>query len=390
VAPTGEIFVADMYLNEIRMIYTDGVVSTIFGAPSSTPGIHDGSGREATLFGPGAMCFDSDGYLYFADGGGSKQPCVIRRASPSGWLVTLAGEPCSYWTSPPIYDFGANAAFRDPGAACVDLLGNLLVSDGGLIRRVSPTGTVSTMVDLGTGVSSQGIAQDSQGYVYSVDTAANVIRKSWFGGYQVFAGQVGVAGYVDGTIPTALFNHPTGLVADSSGNFYVADSWNCAIRKISPSGVVSTLAMGGALLNCNIGGMAIDANGNLYVSQVGGTCVLKVTSTGIVSILAGSPYDRGYADGPNNAARFDSPAAVATDPLGNVYVMDQGNNAVRVISPYGIVGTLAGRPGLEGNIPGVLPSTLSLNRSFQVGIAYNSVTGDIDIVLGDGVMRIGR
>src|SRR2546428_297097 len=126
--------------------------------------------------------------------------------------------------------------------------------------------------------------------------------------FTTLAGQAGSGGSADGTGSAARFSCPTGVATDSSGNVYVADSSNYTIRKITPAGVVTTLAG-----------------------------------------LAGS---YGSADGTGSAARFEVPFGVATDSSGNVYVADGGNNTIRKITPAGVVTTLAGLAGITGSDDG--------------------------------------
>ncbi|QKJ32793.1 hypothetical protein HQ865_24555 [Mucilaginibacter mali] len=161
----------------------------------------------------------------------------------------------------------------------------------------------------------------------------------------------GTAAYTEGPLKTASFNSPQGVVADAAGNIYVADAFNNAIRKISTTGTVSTLAGSATPGNANGTGaaasfyspqyIAIDGSGNLYVSDVGNNAIRKITSAGVVSTLAGGAYV-GFADGTGATARFNSPAGLVADASGNIYVADRGNSAIRKITPAGVVTTFAG------------------------------------------------
>ena len=172
----------------------------------------------------------------------------------------------------------------------------------------------------------------------------------------VFAGS-GSSGYVDGAGSVAKFSYPYDFETDSSGNLYVVDSLNCRIRRITPSGTVSTFAGGGcgwysdgtgtnALFN-TVAGITKDSSGNFYVSEMGGHRVRKITAAGVVSTFAGAPDfnsapQPGYAEGTGTAARFSSPRGLAVDSGGNVYVVDSNNYRIRKITPGGVVTTLAG------------------------------------------------
>lgn len=156
------------------------------------------------------------------------------------------------------------------------------------------------------------------------------------------------AGNIDGAGATALFNLPFDIAVDASGNAYVTDSGNYQIRKISPAGVVSTLAgsgtkgsadgIGGAASFDALNGVAVDAIGNVYVTD--GNKIRRISSSGVVSTLAGG-VTSGNADGMGAQASFNTPLKLAVDRSGNVYVADTANDAIRKLSPAGVVSTFA-------------------------------------------------
>lgn len=185
----------------------------------------------------------------------------------------------------------------------------------------------------------------------------------------LFAGGVGGSGYFDGVGGTAKFRLPLGLAVDAAGNVYVADAGNGVIRKIAPSGATSTFAGAAgqhgfvdgigaqARFGIGVGGnygpsdVAIDAAGNLYVADNLNHSIRKISPAGVVTTLAGDGTS-GSTDGKGNAARFNMPGAVAVDGAMNVYVADTGNHTLRRIAPDGTVTTLAGVPGVVGYIDG--------------------------------------
>ncbi len=187
------------------------------------------------------------------------------------------------------------------------------------------------------------------------------------------AGKVRTIGNVNATGTTAQFAYPSGIAINSSGNLYIADYSNNAIRKVTPDGVVTTPygSLTGASGSTNSTGgnnarfnnpnaIAADSSNNLYVADTGNDLIRKITPAGAVSTLAGKAgfSGVGYVDATGTAARFNSPEGIAVDSAGNVYVADTGNNVIRKITPGGSVSTLAGArvPGGSG-IAGYLDAT---------------------------------
>jgi sugar lactone lactonase YvrE len=274
---------------------------------------------------------------------------------------------------------GTAASFNYPTSVATDTRGNVYAADArnNTIRKITPAGVVSTLAGLagatgsGDGVRSAasfyfptGVATDGGGNVYVADTYNNTIRKiTRWGAVSTLAGAAEVAGSADGAGAAASFLQPEGLATDSSGNVYVADTWNDLIRKITPAGMVSTIAgsprndgsndgSGAAARFFNPIGMAIDSAGTLYVADAVNSTIRKITPAGMVSTLAGSAGLTGSADGSGAAARFNTPYGVAIDGARNLYVVDTYNNTVRVITPAGVVSTLAGSAGVAGSADG--------------------------------------
>jgi sugar lactone lactonase YvrE len=282
-------------------------------------------------------------------------------ATVYGQVATLAGSG----TRGSANGTGTAASFKDPLGVATDASGNVYVADASnnLIRKISPAGVVSTFAGSGqygsangTGTAASfggpfGVATDASGNVYVGDSGNNLIRKiSPAGVVSTLAGS-GQIGASNGTGTAASFNYPAGLATDASGNVYVGDPGNQLIRKISPAGVVSTLAGSGQIGASNGTGtaasfyfpyrVATDASGNVYVADGGNNLIRKISPAGVVSTLAGSGQI-GASNGTGIAASFNNPSGVATDASGNVYVGDQFNNLIRKISPAGVVSTLAG------------------------------------------------
>ena len=253
----------------------------------------------------------------------------------------------------------------------------------------------------GTGVAARfagpsSVAIDNGGTVYVADTNSNTIRKITAAGVvTTFAGSPGVRGSADGAGSAASFDVPIGVAVDSSGNVLVADNNSSTIRRITPAGVVTTLAGTAGVVGSTDGtgatasfnfptGVAADSAGNVYVADSRNHTIRKISAGGAVTTLAGSPGRPGAADGVGSAASFNGPWEVAVDGASNVYVADSGNDTIRKISAAGVVTTLAGSPGTRGSADGVGSAALF---DTPTGIA---IDGAGNVYVGDGANHIVR
>jgi sugar lactone lactonase YvrE len=330
---------------------------THLAGSSGGPGWNDGTGSAARFNGPYGVAVDGSGNVYVAD----SRNCTIRKITPNGLVTTLAGEERSAGSAD---GTGSEARFNGPYGVAVDGLGNVYVGDGynNTIRKVTSTGVVTTL-----------------------------------------AGKAGSWGSVDGTGSEARFFGPDGVAVDEAGNVYVADYGNHAIRKITPEGVVSTLAglagsagsvdgTGGGARFHGPTGVAVDGAGNTYVADHINATIRKITSAGVVSTLAGLAGSSGSADGTGSAARFNYPNGVAVDGSGNVYVGDSYNQTIRKITSAGAVTTLAGEAGSRGSADGTgsaarfnYPSGVAVDGMGNVCVADHS-NHTIRKVTADGVV----
>lgn len=365
---TGNLYIADSENHTIRKVTTAGVVTTLAGSPGES-GNNDGTGTAARFSSPRGVAVDGSGNVYVAD----SENNTIRKVSPAGVVTTLAGSG----------DYGAEdgagtaASFAYPVGVAVDGSGNVFVADvwNSKIRKITSGGVVSTYAgsgdfgsDDGIGEaasfnSPHGVAVDGSGNVYVADTDNHTIRKiSALGEVSTLAGLAGNSGSEDGDGETTRFAWPQGVSVDSSGNVYVADVGNETIRKVTSTGLTSTLAGSAGERGSSDGsgsvarfarpqGVAVDVSGNVYVADSENDAIRKVTSVGSVTTLAGATAS-GTANGTGSSARFSTPLGVGTDGAGNVYVADTGNHTIRKITPAGVVTIFAGTPGEAGSEDG--------------------------------------
>ena len=179
--------------------------------------------------------------------------------------------------------------------------------------------------------------------------------------------------------------HRAGLAVNNTGNIYVADTGNDTIRMVTPAGVVTTLAGTAGTAGSADGtgtaasfnaprGLAVNSTGNIYVADTGNDTIRMVTPAGVVTTLAGTAGTAGSADGTGTAATFNGPQGLAVDPTsGNIYVADRGNDTIRMVTPAGVVTTLAGTAGTAGSANGT--GTAATFNGPQ-GLAVNS-TGNV-------------
>lgn len=325
-----------------------GTVTTFAGSIAGTNGYADGTGTNALFDGPQNISYNpQSGLLYVSDTYNN----AIRTVTSGGATATLNVSPVGY-TNGPL----SQASFYGPRGISFDATGNAYVADLGnnLIRKISTAGVVSTLAGNtipgyvnGDATKAEFLnpiatTADASGNVYVADRSNNLIRKitaagvvSRFAGYEAPTGysQQSIPGFVDGDGGAAYFNYPIALATDAAGNIYVADNKNKGIRKITPSGTVSTYA-GGLNYPKIIGnptGVTLDAQGNMFIVDGNGR-ILEITNQNVLYVLAGATGTSGLQNGVGAAARFSSPQSIAIDPQGNLYVADYNNNVIRKIT----------------------------------------------------------
>ncbi len=291
----------------------NGIVSTIAG---SIRGYKDASVNEAEFNFPRAIASNSKGNIYVVDGNHT-----IREIGTNNEVTTFAGYP----STGNIDDTGTSARFHSNYGIAIDATDNLYLADRNnhRIRKISPSGVVTHF-------------------------AGSTTRSS---------------SYADGNSTSSRFRSPDGVAVDALGNVYVADTGNHSIRKISPSGDVSTIAGGTSNSSSgDIDGIAsvarfnsptalvVDTNGNIYVADSDNHKIRKIDTNGNVSTVAGNG-DSGDVDEIGTAARFDSPRGITIDQFNNLYVADMNNNKIKKITPDGNVISFIGN-GIIGDTDG--------------------------------------
>jgi sugar lactone lactonase YvrE len=286
---------------------------------------------------------------------------------------------------------GTAAQFKWPHGLSIDTGANVFVADRGnhVVRKIRRDGVVSTLAGSpgqfgdadGTGSAARfrypiATAVDASGNVYVADSSNNLIRKITPSGVvSTLAGSPGISGYADGNGNAAQFNNPTGVAVDKKGNVFVADSVNKVIRKITREREVTTFAGSGGGAGTTDG----EAKSARFASPsdvapdregnlyvTDNSVIRKIDTHGMVSTLAGSPDQAGSTDGTGSAARFSHPISLAVSPAGNVYVADVELKNIRKITPAGVVKTIRDSTGRS---PFTRPVSVAVDDKEQIYVA---------------------
>ena len=323
---------------------------------------------------PAGVAVDGSGNVYIADSGNGR----IGRISPAGIITTIRSQ------------------LGQPAGVAVDSVGNLYIADtnSNRILRITPAGIVSVIAggsfgysgDGGPAVSATlsgpyGVAIDNAGNLYIADLGNNCIRKVTPAGIISTVAGNGIYGYSGdgGQATSAQLRNPTGVAVDSVGNLYMADSDNNRIRKVTPAGIISTVAGNGISGFSGDGsqamgaqlaypfGVAVDGAGNLYIADLGNLRVREVTTAGVMRTVAGDGTLSYSGDGGQaGSAQLGTPNGVALDSAGDIYIADTGNSRIRKITPSGVIRTLAGTghqdpPAMEVQL--IMRNLITLVRS---------------------------
>ena len=298
---SGNLYIADEINNRIRMVATNGTITTIAGNGTNGYAGDGSAATSANLNYAAAIAVDGSGNVYISDTGNH----VIRKRAAGGTITTVAGTNVAGYYG----DGGAatSAQLNLPLGLALDTAGNLYIADAynSMVRKVATSGTITTVAgstlsgfggDGGAATSAQlrgpfAVTVDAAGNLYISDTFNHVVRKVAADGTITRVAGTGTRGYSgDGGLATeAKLNYPEGLAVDSAGNLFIADSLNCRIRVITPSGMITTVAGTGKFGSLGDGGpatsaqlntpsgVALDAAGNLYIADSQNSLVRRLT-----------------------------------------------------------------------------------------------------------------
>lgn len=417
--PSGNVYIADYYNYVIRKVDTSGIIHTVAGNHSWGFSGDGGPATSAQLCCASSVLADGSGSFYIAelnqrvrkvdssgiittyagngqsgnsgDGGPASSASIgpatglqVRSGKlyistySNVWMVTQANETINLLAGDANAVTGfwgdgnpaLSAALRFPGGLAFDRAGNLLIADSGnnRIRRIDTSQIISTIAGgyLGDGTLARTasvplyssyeaggqVCFDSAGNIYIAETADNRIRKISTTGIITTVAGTGLSGYWGdgGPAVSASLWFPTSVAVDNSGNIFIADTGNHAIRKVNSTGTITTVSLGFFIDPL---GLVCDTVGNLYVTDWATNVVWKITPTGSATIVAGVQYQRGYnGDGiPANQAWLSAPTGVKLDIAGNLYIADWANYRIRKVDTNGVISTVAGNgvPGFGGD-----------------------------------------
>ncbi len=339
---SGNLLICDPDNNRIRKVDPLGIMSTVAGQSGLFSDGYAALNSEMCI--PANICTDASGNVYFADYYNNR----IRKIDPvTGIMTTVAGSGSAGY----MFGFSGDggpatlASIYNPAGVAVDAAGNIYIADqsNSRVRKVdAATGTISTIAGNGTAS---------------------------------FSGDGGPA------ISASLYE-PSGVAVDTAGNVYIADELNSRVRKVTPAGVISTVAGTGTAGFSGDGGPATGAKltyptdvstdnaGNLYIADVSNSCIRKVNAAGIISSLTMHSTAGGFSGdgGPAAAAELSFPSGVKADNNGNVFISDGNNQRIRYVNAAGIINTIAGNGTAGYSGDGGLATAARLNGPAGVAV----------------------
>lgn len=412
--------------------YFGGAPANINGTITTVAGGGIGDGAPATNVSvrwPNRMAVDASGNLFIADHFNSR----IRKVGTNGIITTVAGN-VGYSSDG---DTATNTSLNTPTGIAVDAAGDLFIADSGnnCVRKVGTNGSIIIVAGNGTGAYSgdggaatnagvaypSGIAVDAAGNLFILDGNDSHIRKVGTNGIITTVAGNGTNGYLGdgGAATNAELNDPFDVAVDAAGNLFIADSSNHRIRKVSTSGIITTVAGigtnafsgdGGAATNAAMAypsGIAVDAAGNLFIGDTGNARIREVGANGIIITVAGNGnYGFSGDGGAATNALLNNPYGVAVSAKGNLFIADSFNNRIREVGTNGIITTAVGNGGqaYSGNGGAGISASLYIPCGVRVDTAGDfliadsannvirkvSANGIITTVAGNGAVTYGN
>jgi sugar lactone lactonase YvrE len=362
---SGNIYIADTDNHCVRKVNTSGIITTVAGIGES--GGYSGDGGLATaaeLKKPQEIFMNSSGDIYIAD---TDNNCIRKVMHASGIILTIAGTGNAGYEGDG--GIATDAKLDHPKGICVKNLDDVIISDtsSGCLRYINTGGIISSLSSPGgLGLhNARGMALGTNGELFIADTDNHLIRKIESNGNTIIFAGNGSGGFFgdNGPAISAKLDKPKDIALDTSGNLYIADTDNHCIRKVDTSGIITTVAGigdsggysgdGGSATSAKLNkpqGVAVDTDGNLYIADTENHRIRKVSTSGIITTVAGTGT-AGWSSGPATTAKINKPTGIFVDSSGKIYIADTDNHIIRCIfnnSIYLIAGSYQGYSGDGG------------------------------------------
>lgn len=397
----GNLFINDYSNARLRRVDSNGNIDTVAGYGRNEAG-PDGNALRTSFADPESMAADAEGGLYIAELSGNR----VRRLTPQGEVITIAGSGQSGFAG----DGGsaAQALLSHPGGVAVERDGSVLIVDTGnyRVRRINRQGVIQTIAGNGSqgyadGTANQagfrnpvGVAVNGAGEIFIADRDSFRVRKIASNAVSTVAGNGELQTSQDGgSAVNAPLNTPFGVAFDRDGNMLIADTEASVVRRITPSGIVRTIAGNGAKEFSGDRGPSVqaglagprsanaDCRGRVIIADTGNAVIRRIEQDGTLATVAGDGNSApGFAGdgGPATQARLNQPTFALSDSNCNIYISDAGNNRVRrVDAQTGFISTVAGGGSQTGD-----GTATSLQLGFPVALALdqasNLYTAEID------------
>ncbi|MGB5791984.1 BspA family leucine-rich repeat surface protein, partial [Poseidonibacter sp.] len=366
------------YLPSWLSLKTIRDVSTLAGE-SFYFGFKDGVAKAAKFNNPNGIKVDKNGNIYIAD----TDNHAIRKIDQNGNVTTIAGSN----QSGNVDDQGKAARFNYPMGIALDEKGNIYVADtkNHSIRKIDSEGNVTTILkDSNKSEFTDLVIDKNENIYYTVSNRSCIKKIDSNNNETTFAGKCYFHDFKDGDSINARFNSPSGIDIDASGNIYIADMRNHAIRKIAPNGIVSTVAGSGSYGKVddnttnasfyNPNSINVDSIGNIYVADKSNHLIRKIAPNGTVTTIAGTGQE-GFTDGEGTEASFSNPKGISLDSIGNIYVTDSFHTIKKITNSFQLRGTPPKGSAGEYNISLIVSDGINeVEHNFTITVVGENTT----------------